>query len=719
MDKDELEYLETVGRALDEQIKKHESHSEKNKNEMIETKKFLIDEAKVVRGFDDFINLSVANQIMNESEDKYVFGRQALNNLLKMKGSPYFGRMDFLERGADSEEKIYIGMNSLYDEKNFTFYVYDWRAPISSMFYDYGTGEARYETPGGEISGEVLNKRQYKIADGKMLYMFDSDIVIDDDILKYELSKPSAAAAKPVINSIQQAQNKAIRFDRKENLVVFGVAGSGKTVVGLHRLSYMLYKYRGSLTSGDIRIFSNNGVFISYISNIMPELGEENVPALDFKDLMISASPYKMKFKDIYEQMEYLSDESAGNSTRARGIRLKYSDAFLDFTAGFIKKFNVKFNDVTFYGHTVCAGSDLDEKYRDRTRQSDLRLKTERVSDYLGQKFDEFFEANKKTVINAFNERSSEYLNEKDCAQLFNNFKNKTLVEISKRANPGAAALYDKTLKAYCADDPGVYKYTANYLGNLERAGKSFAGLNYEDALVIFYIETLKGGVKKNNSVKHILIDEAQDLNKLQHRLIRMIFTECRFTVLADINQALHPALGSADRNEIAKIYADGDNMPAVIELTKSYRQTFEIGRFASRVLNIFDEENYFKRHGDEPEIIKTDDVCKSTAELIKTINAKGYKSVGVLTARKREAESLHKRLLALTESALIVSPDAPFVSGVVVMPAAYAKGLEFDAVIITEYDRLSGGGNERMLYLMCTRALHLLYLLAAERNCK
>jgi len=225
----------------------------------------------------------------------------------------------------------------------------------------------------------------------------------------------------------------------------------------------------------------------------------------------------------------------------------------------------------------------------------------------------------------------------------------------------------------------------------------------------------LKGGAKKNRAVKYILIDEAQDMCKLQHRIIRMIFPESRYAVLADVNQALYPMINVTDKNFLYDIYSDGGKPPAAVELTVSYRQTFEISRFASNILNIFSEENYFKRHGDEPEIVETDDTEGTIVSLIKSINERGYASIGILTRHRHEAESLHKRLNPRTDIALIVTPDAKFTPGAVVMPVAYAKGLEFDAVIVPDYKTLKASGDKRVLYLMCTRALHLLYLIGGR----
>ena len=696
----EYEYLSEVIEILNGLIEKYEMSGAKNKAKMIEDRRELLKETGIIRDFDDVINLSGTNRFVIESENKLALNSLKLNNLKKMKNSPYFGRIDFIEDGLDITEKIYLGMNSLYDEENYEFYIYDWRAPISSMYYDYEPGRAKFNTPDGVIEGELTQKRQYKITGGKMEYMFDSDLVIGDDILRYELSKPSAAAVKPVIASIQRTQNYAIRHDRFENVLVSGIAGSGKTTVGLHRLSYLLYKYRGAIKSDDIRIFSNNNIFNSYISGIIPELGEEDIPSLDFTDLIETHMHKKIKYKDMYEQIEFLSAEKEAGNARKNGILLKYTHDFLDFTANYIKNYSVTFNDIYFHDFKICGGLEINELYKDRTKQSDMRLRTERIINYLEQKFNEFLKERKKQIITFILEHYDEDLSDIDCLRIFNDFKNGIFTEMNMKAKPDAVLLYKNILNEYRPFDKKIYRETA--ATNI---------YNFEDALILFYIEILKGDIKKNNGIKHILIDEAQDLNLLQHKIILMLYPLAKYTVLADVNQALYKEITISDKNELIAIYSAQEKSPTVIELEKSYRQTFEISRFSSEILGVFSEENYFKRHGETPKIIENGNIDDCILSVVKEIHEKGYYSVGILTGLKQDALTLHSRLKKLTEISLIAESDAKFQSGTVIMPIAYAKGLEFDAVIIPGYKELQNQENKKILYLMCTRALHLLYL--------
>ena len=714
----ELKYLETVNGVLDRLIEANESLNVNYKQEMIKNRKMLFAENRIIKEFDDFLDISVRNNIVLESEFKYQHGSLTLSHLKRMKVSPYFGKIVFTEDGADEQEEVYVGPHSLMDETRLSFYVYDWRAPISSMFYDYGCGPAAFEAPGGVISGEIINKRQYKITNGRVEYMFDSDLTIDDEILKYELSKPSAAELKPVINSIQRNQNRAIRYDAPQNLLVFGIAGSGKTTVGLHRLSYLLYKHRGHIHSGEIRIFSNNNIFISYIKNIIPELGEEQIPMLDFNDLIDSLIRTQIQYRDMYEQIEYLSGGGAEREARGRGIAVKYSSGFLDFVAKQIRSYAVKFTDVVFMGHKIIEAGELTELYKDRTKTSDIRLKTERITDYAGQKIDEFIAGHKQELIKIYNERAGDNITDLDFTGVLDSYKQKTVNKINAAADPDPVALYKQILKQYCAKDPEISAYTSDALDAAAENGKR-GPAHFEDVLMILYIEIIKGSVKKDTAVKHILIDEAQDLNILQHRVIRAAYPESRFTVLADVNQAMYPLINVADKAELTRAYASGDLEPAVITLNKSYRQVYELGRFASQILGIFSEDDYFKRHGGEPVMIKTDDCIGEIVKIIGKIRERGYLSIGILTEHRHEAVSLHKKLSKKTHVELITDADKAFTPGTVIIPAAYAKGLEFDACVIPGYGALVKKQSRRVLYLMCTRALHMLYLIDDISNCK
>jgi DNA helicase-2/ATP-dependent DNA helicase PcrA len=624
--------------------------------------------------------------------------------LRKMLNSPYFGRIDFTEDGAYDTEEIYIGAQSLFDENKMAYYVYDWRAPISGMYYDFGIGRASFTAPDGVISGLISLKRQYHIEKGELEYSFDSDITIDDEILQRELSKVSDAKIKTIIHSIQREQNRAIRCEA-EHVLVFGPAGSGKTSVGLHRLAYLLYKYRGGpsgLTSSKVRIFSANEIFTSYIAGIIPELGEEDVATLDFPTLLKNYQTEARPCMDVYEQINYLATAEE-TASRRKWLEAKYSRGFIAFAENYIRNYSPALNeDIYFYKDIICEGQRIKELYMDRTSAGTLNTKASRVFEYAQRSYHEYFKKNRRAITALFDDLHDETYSDGDIARLYDEQKNIALADLRSRLMPGARRLYEKILRAWAKEN----KTSSSFAVNALRQPTLF----YEDALWLFYIDLLSGRMPKEKAVRHILVDEAQDLCHLQHRILKNLFDGCHFTVLADVNQALYPDINIHDKDALAAHY--GDNA-LVNTLTKSYRSTYQISRFAGRLLDSCDEETYFRRDGDEPYIIGTGDAVNTVTEILNGL-PKEYNTVGILFSDVNKAAAFHKQIKNKAPVILIDSGDDSFQPGIMAMAVPFAKGLEFDAVICPEYGDavFEGAMGRKLLYLICTRALHRLYLL-------
>jgi DNA helicase-2/ATP-dependent DNA helicase PcrA len=365
-------------------------------------------EARIVlRDFDDVADLTIFAEEVARHERQYVEASEEIKKLGKMLESPYFARIDFVETdggGVPAEiEKIYIGRHSLFDDKARNFHVYDWRAPISGLYYDFGTGAASFKVPttGAVISGEIILKRQYQIEKGELVYLFDNDIAIEDDILRLELSKASEARIKTIINTIQADQNFAIRAEAGD-ILVYGPAGCGKTSVGLHRLAYLLYRHRNSLSSAKVRIFSPSAVFSSYIAGIIPELGEEDVQTLDFSTLLAKSKPFRSPF----EMIEFLN--AFPNEIRSQWIRVKFSAEFLNELEELISSYEPVFENAVFYNDVLCNAERLKSLYQDRTTQGNLATKTERVISYVNQCFNDYFKTHLKKISDIFNKISDE-----------------------------------------------------------------------------------------------------------------------------------------------------------------------------------------------------------------------------------------------------------------------------------------------------------------------
>lgn len=716
IDTKEYKKLETVNNLILKQINEMAQTLKSRREDLKTAHKDVWAETPIIRNMDDAINLvNISNEIA-QHERQYAQASLRLVQLKSMLSSPYFARIDFKEEGFDEIEEIYIGKHSLFDGKQ--FHVYDWRAPISSLYYDYGVGKACFNVDDNIISGEITLKRQYHIVNGELKYLFDSELAIDDEILQMELSRSSDAKIKTIIHTIQREQNKAIRNDAAR-LLVFGPAGSGKTSVGLHRLAFLLYKHRGNLTSGKVRIFSPSPIFASYIEGIIPELGEEDVQTLDFPSLLPrdtcagserseepagdsegSGSTY-----NVYEHFDFLQNPS-GDEKRRFWLAQKYSAAFVEFLESFVRQYSPSLEeDIRFNRDIVCTAERVKALYEDRTKAGTLSGKTARVIEFVTRSYEEYFKENTKEITTFFNNIYEDTLTDGVIRHRFEEQKNIVLADLRNRLIPPAKKLYERALRAWAKENK--LPHIQDAVGSLK-----WERVLYEDALSLFYINLLTGRIPKDNQVKHILLDEAQDISYLQHKILQRFYGDnCHFTVLADVNQSLYPEIHLHSEEELLALYPSA----TVSKLTTSYRSTYEISRFAANVLGIGDAHAY-KRHGDEPRIIDTKDPASSAVEIIESLRP-DFNTIGILLSTTKAAEKFSAEFKQLYSGERPLKLSG-FDTGIMIMAVPYAKGLEFDAVICPEYgsynpDSSSGSPMDaKHLYLICTRALHQLYLL-------
>jgi len=696
--------LTTVKEEILSQINELGGGLSKKRAEVLDVRKEMWREARIVlRDFDDVADLSIFAEEVARNEHQYAEASKQLIRLKKLLNEPYFARIDFTEDGYDDTEQIYIGRHSLFNEKTQTFHVYDWRAPISSLYYDYGIGKAQFYVPGtgATIAGDVSLKRQYQIEKGELLYLFDNDIAIDDKILQQELSKTADASIKTIVNTIQKEQNRAIRANAN-TVLVHGPAGSGKTSVGLHRLAYLLYRDRNSLTSAKVRIFSPSPIFASYIAGIIPELGEDDVENLDFSALIKNLAKDRRGFDGFYKQIEGASGK------RLAWIMQKYSPKFLDELEAYITNYSPSFEDVVFNIDRICNAKRLEELYRDRTSASTKKSKTDRVLAFVERSYAEYFNANMRAITELFNAIHSDNFSDHEIRIKFDEERNIVLRDLRNRLNPRASWLCERFLKGYARKNDLSFGFVREAL----RMDK----LYYEDALLLLYIDILTGKVPQDKTVKHILIDEAQDLSHLHHRILRRLYVSSDFTVLADANQALYKGINLDSINELKALYPQAEEIP----LSKSYRSTFEINNFAAQFLDNPNPNAAYMRHGEEPKIVKASDHVKAVMDILPEM-PDSFNTVGILLPTAKAAQEFYKKLEKKYPKGntprplkLIAGEDCDFTPGVMVMAVPFAKGLEFDAVICPGYGGVEFEGElgRKLMYLICTRALHRLWLI-------
>lgn len=587
-----------------------------------------------------------------------------LKKLLKSESSPYFGRVDF------NGDKIYIGLT--YLDKNYDHLIYDWRSPISNLFYECEIGNAEYEAKEGTIKGIMTKKRQYKIEDGKLIRVFDSNLNIVDDLLQEVLGNESSDKMKNIVDTIQKEQNEIIRDVAHKNLIVEGIAGSGKTSVALHRIAFLLYKIN-NLKSKDILILSPNNVFSEYISNVLPELGEDNTQNTTWSDFANSfIKEYKgvesfTNFVKRYYEKENINDFS----------KIKLSDEFKDIIDEYIAKFtkNVEFT------------SGIECKYKDYDIDTLNKLLHERYSTI--------------PLFGRIELISENIANYNDGGK----YKNKYIKELLTRLN--VSKDYKKIYKGLFETDEFIKKY-----GIIDTSYINNKIINYDDSLIFIYMKGLLEGFPYNGIMKQIVVDEAQDYTPLQYFILKTIFKNASFTILGDVNQTINPYYKYDTLKKLDKIFT---SRTANLRLTKTYRSSKEIIEYTNKILNL-DFVSAIRNNNDIPVVFKKEKNIKE--DLIKNINnlKNKYKSIAVITKNDKEANKIYNLLKNDLDISLIKTDSNIFDRNLVVVPSYVSKGLEFDSVIIyTEKDNKYTDDEKYLYYVSCTRCQHELVIYNQE----
>lgn len=634
-------------------------------------------------------------EIHYEMEKKMLYSQEASNDIYfynKLRLAPYFARVDFKADGALKEKSVYIGLRTLQNPDTFEMYVCDWRAPIASLFYEDFDGKASFDAPRGRMYGDLLLKRQYKFENGELKYYVDSDIKIDDDILREVLSSSSGEHLKVIVNSIQREQNKVVRYSDGENLLVLGPAGSGKTSVGFHRLAYLLYRNRTELASSEIIMFSNNDIFSSYVADIIPELGEMPINYASFYSIFAAELP-TLNVGDYYALAD---DIISGNKDRLSSAAVKMSEDFLGFLDCGANHVEPEFSDVTVHGKTVISAEQLLQRFIQDDENSP-KARGERLAAFTQGVIDEFFMENQKDIYKVIDEETSiDEDTSKLVKRLRREVKAQTVEMIRNAVLTDPWKIYIRLLHEYAEEtnNPRLL----DTLDSLKRGVVEF-----EDALGIVYVKTILGTSAVLLGVKHILIDEAQDLSYVQHAIIKRMFPRARVTLLADTNQALIEGINTVDEEALADIYS-----AKTMKLHKSYRSTEQINDFALGYLPDDKKYEIFKRQGSEVSTLSGTE--KDLINIIKEESEKG-KTLAVITKTAEQSRRLYKAVKKFVENIRLCDNKSCELSNApVIMPLALTKGLEFDSVIIADEEKcFSADGNERFMYLASTRALHSL----------
>ncbi|MEN6347799.1 MAG: UvrD-helicase domain-containing protein [Syntrophomonas sp.] len=669
-EKDEIQYLNEILEKLKIAFESIENKIDNFSNKIVEGKRYIYENLAQLDKMERVANrMAVYEDI--ETAERAVLERTKLHKLIQ---SPYFGRIDFRKRDAQNDKPVYIGIHAFLNPLNRANVIFDWRAPISSMFYDFELGPAFYTAPTGKIDGTIDLKRQYRIRQSQMEFMIESSLAIGDDILQKELSQNSDQKMKNIVATIQREQNAIIRNEAAKVLIIQGVAGSGKTSIALHRVAFLLYRYRDKLTANNILIISPNKVFGSYIANVLPELGEENILETSFEDIAEAVLEKKYKYQTFSQQIENLVD--LDDQQAVERIEYKATNDFVEQLQSYLE----------YAREEYFVPSDVDFEMLSESKENLLSsyraLKGLPIKVRLGRMASDLIEKYQR------------------------NYDKKIDAELARQIKKSIARLF-KYNNAY-----SLYKDFYRHINRTElfRLIKKDT-FEFCDIYPYVYVKLFFDGISHDYSIiKHLLVDEMQDYTPIQYAVLAKLFS-CQMTILGDSNQSVNPYSSST----VEKIKPFFKNC-VCMELCKSYRSTIEITRLASKIQK---SKNLIPvaRHGDKPNIT----ICDNEGEhivkiqgIIQQFKQSGYASLAVICKSQKRANQMYEKIRFVHSDALLVDFNSnEFKEGITVTYVHMAKGLEFDQVIVpdvsddwykTEFDR-------NLLYIACTRAMHKLDL--------
>lgn len=627
-------------------------------------------------GYEEFDNRQALLAQVNANQEQLLL-RKRYRNMLD---SPFFGRVDFIYEGDEEPERFYIGIGNLAERAGSRPLVNDWRAPVSGLFYDYDKGPASYDAPAGTMKGEITSKWQYKIRRGEMVYEFESDIKIDDDILKAELGSSGEVQLKNIIRTIQKEQNAIIRNTEDKIMVIQGAAGSGKTSVALHRIAYLLYHDRKNLKSSNILILSPNSVFADYISHILPELGEENIREMSFdlfayKDLQDTAADCE----DKYDQIE----KAVKNPSLWKRYREKQSQEFISRLDGFILELEdelMNFRDVEYKGHVLTEG-EIIRLFYFKFSEIPLLSRMEAVGEYF---------------IDQVETLRGRDLSEEEREELTEKFQ----------------SMY------------GVRDFYVLYSRFLDREGYDplpkkpleKRSLKYEDVYPLLYLKHNLIRCREHREIRHLVVDEMQDYSWVQYLLLKKLFP-CRMTILGDKAQTMEE-----NRQDVMEFLPRifGRNIRKIY-MNRSYRNTVEIAEYAGRIVGMEGVE-LFERHGAPVEEKEFKNKRDALDEVLKTwlSDKDRLETAAVICLTEKEAEEaalyLKEKLAEntsgnLEEISYFDRNSGKFKKGLTVTTFYLAKGLEFDRVYGIFDKKDKSPLKLQAEYITATRALHELFM--------
>lgn len=661
---DEVEYLSNVLCQLDKAAEHADGQITFWENEYSSLKKYLADYRAEIDPREMFQNHRLLEQTDRSSEST----ARLRARIEQLRDSPYFARIDFRQGRQPHADTIYIGRHSFSDERR-TMLIHDWRAPISSLYYDCEPGPASFSSPAGEVAGELVRKRQFKISDGHMRFVLENALTINDDILQQTLADAPDEKMTSIISTIQREQNLIIRSHEPGTMLIQGAAGSGKTSVALHRIAFLLYRFRGDLKAEDFLVFSPNEAFADYVSNVLPELGEEPIRQFGFEMLASEQLDKGLSHENHVDHVERMID-SPGPKWAAR-VRFKSSARFLETLNDFL----------THADHAFFDSSEL------------IFGKFTIPKEYIAHRW----HVHRATPVRKRFALMAEDIMERLRTENVRGYPLPTLSAIRQALR----SRYSVTTTMQ------LYREFYTWAGKKQFFVLKRKTLEWADVYPYLYVKRYYAGINGYDSIKHIVIDEMQDFTPVQYALVSAIFA-CDKTILGDFRQTVTPW----NQTTLATLSTLFDNA-RVTELRKSYRSTSEIMEFAKRIQPAA-EFDPVVRHGCEPVVRRHDGVeADGVSDLLHNL-AGLHPTIGVVCKTRAQAQSLAESLAGEHSINLLANSNDCLVPGITVTSAHMAKGLEFDHVIVPgcNADNYALEPERALLYVACTRAINRLTLM-------
>lgn len=652
------------------------------------------DEDKVIEYFDH-------ERFVKEEAFKTIDRRLKELNILKV--SPYFGRVDFREEDYGVEQ-IYIGRFGVTPENSFEPLVVDWRAPISSIFYNGGIGEGYYEAPKGKVDVSVLQKRQFIIKKGTLEGMFDSAIDVKDDILQMVLSKNSSDKLKDIIMTIQKEQDDIIRQPRTETVVVDGVAGSGKTTIALHRVAYLLYNYR-KILEDKVLILGPNNIFMEYISTVLPSLGESGVMQTTFKDFVLDV----LSIDDVISLKEVMEKYLTGDKKFEEEISYKTSIGYKTFIDNYIEKLNSKYfsyKSIKYRNHEIISAEEMEKMFLEDFLMLPLFRRCKKIKRIIFARLKDIRDEEYRKIQKEYDEEKATYPKDELIFHINNLDFNRKL-----KIRELIGEIIDIKKSLDFLNPPEVLDI---YIELNERF--VYNELTEIDLSAILYLKVKLEGIKSHREIKHVVIDEAQDYCLMQFIALKEYTKAVSMTIVGDSNQRILPMEDEispmASLDSVLK-----DFNTKAFKLYKSYRSTREIMDYSNKFL---------KNQGIVPLVRSGDEVIEKevfTAEELSTIieghveamNNKELENIAIVTRDLEDAYRVRDIIKHKVIAKVIDREKVAHGEGLVIIPSYFAKGLEFDGVIIVSNNKEGLKEEDKLMYVMCTRALHNLFVIRTK----